>query len=164
MIYSDVLRWVKTTEHARDILSEIEILLDSLFKTDANTFEKALRSISILTSQTLKEAFQKDNISLDDKTTIKEYLVGLREQIQKLKTLKLTLAFESSEYTIDNLFNWISKNLLTGIILEIKTDKSIIGGAVIELEGKYKDYSLRKTLEEVFANKREEIMNVTKIL
>jgi F0F1-type ATP synthase delta subunit len=164
MNYSDILRWVKTTDHARDLLSEIEILLENLFKMETNAFEKALRSISILTSQTLKEAFTKDNISFEDKSMIKEYLIGLKEQLQKLKVLKLSLAFEASEYSIDYLFAWVLKNQGVGIVLDIKTDKSIIGGAIIEFNGKYKDFSLRKKLVEVFASRREEIMSNMKIL
>lgn len=160
MIYSDILSNIKTTDQARELLSEIDILLDALFKTDTNAFEKALNSISILASQTLREAFQKDNISFEDKTMIKECLIGLKEEMQKLKTLKLSLAFEVSEGSIDNLFAWVVKNIGEGCILDIKEDKKILGGTIIEFEGKYKDLSLKKTLEETFANKKEEIMNL----
>ena len=104
------------------------------------------------------EAFMKGNISFEDKTMIKEYLIGLREQLQKFKVLKLSIAFEPREFTIDNLLAWVLKNLGFGIVLDIKTDKTILAGTIIEFEGKYKDLSLKKKLEEVFASKREEII------
>jgi len=157
MIYSDILSNIKTVDQTNELGSEVDTLLDNLFKTENNAFEKTLNSISILTMQTLKEAFLKYNISFDDKTMIKEYLIGLKEQLQKLKILKLNLAFETSQNSIDNLFAWVLKNLGSGIILNINTDKSIIGGAIIEFNGRYKDLTLKKKLEEVFASKREEI-------
>ena len=159
MNYSDILRSVKTTEHARDLLSEIDILLESLFKTDSKAFEKALNSISAVSSQMLKEIFIRNYGSFENKAMIKECLIGLKEEMQKLKILKISLALEVSENLIDNLFNWVLKNLKAGIILNINTDKSIIGGAIIEFEGRYKDFSLKKALEEVFATKRAEILS-----
>ena len=159
MVYSDILRSVKTTEHARDLLSEIDILLESLFKTDSKAFEKALNSISAVSSQMLKEIFIRNYGSFENKAMIKECLIGLKEEMQKLKILKISLALEVSENLIDNLFNWVLKNLKAGIILNINTDKSIIGGAIIEFEGRYKDFSLKKALEEVFATKRAEILS-----
>lgn len=157
MVYSDILSNIKTVDEANRFASEIDTLLDALFKTQGNAFEKALNSISIPNKQTLKEAFLKDNVSFEDKTMIKEYLIGLKERVQKLRVLKLSLGFAPSEDSIDKLFTWVLKNQGVGVILDIKEDKKIIGGAIIEFEGKYKDFSLKKKLEEVFASKREEI-------
>ena len=158
MIYSDILSNIKTVDEANRFASEIDTLLDALFKTQGNAFEKALNSINAITSQMLKEALRKDNISFENKTMIKECLIGLRDQLQKLKVFKLSLAFEPSEISIDNLFNWVVKNIGEGCILDIETDKAILGGTIIVYEGKYEDLSLRKALEEVFAGKREEII------
>ncbi len=159
MIYSDLLSHIKTVDQARELTSEIDVLLDSLFKTENNAFDKALNSVSVVTSQMLKSALGglKDNINLGDKTKIQEYLIGIKEEIQKFKTLKLSLAFEPSEHTIDNLFAWVIQNLGSYVILDIDVDKKILGGAIIEYEGRYEDLSLKKRVEEVFGSKREEI-------
>lgn len=162
MIYSDILRHVKTVDQARGLSSEIDVLLDSLFKTDNKAFEKALNSISAIDAEVLKSAFGglKNNISPNNLSTIKEYLTQLKEEIQKLKILKLSLAFDPSEDTIGNLFTWVWENLGERHILDIQKDQTILGGAIIEFEGKYKDLSLKKKLDEVFATKREEITEI----
>lgn len=160
MIYSDILRQIKTIDQARSLNIEIDILIQDLFKIEDNFFEKALNSISAITSQMLRDAFLKENISFENKTMIKEYLIGLKEQLQNLKTIKLSVSFEPSLNSIDNIFSWVLKNQGTGIVLDIKTDKTILGGTTIEFEGRYKDFSLKKTLEEAFANKREEILKL----
>jgi F0F1-type ATP synthase delta subunit len=160
VIYSDILRSIKTVDQASALNIEIDILIQDLFKIEGNFFEKTLNSISNLTSQMLKDAFLKENIGLENKSMIKEYLIGLKEQLQNLKTIKLSISFEPSLNSIDNLFSWVLKNQGTGIVLDLKTDKTILGGTTIEFEGKYKDLTLKKTLEETFQSKREEIMGL----
>lgn len=167
MIYSDILGSIKTVDQARSLSSEIDVLLDSLFKTEKG-FEIGLNSISAYHSQMLKESLAGNGVAsqgvasqgeaLQAQSMIKEYLEGLKDEIQRLKTIKLTLAFEPKQPTIDNLFAWTTQNLGSGFILEIAVDKTILGGATVEFEGKYEDLSLKKKVEEVFGRKREELM------
>lgn len=164
MQYSDILRRVKTVNQARKLSSEIDVLLDDLFKTPLsganaeNGFEEGLKTIIADYSEMLKEALQKNNIQQNNQTAIKAYLKGLKEEIQKLKEIKLTFAFEPSQNSVDKFFDWVYQNLGDGIVLDISLDKSILGGTIIEYEGKYQDLSLRKKMEEVFGEKREEII------
>jgi len=160
MIYYDILRNIKTVDQAGKLSSEIDTLLDALFKTEANAFEKALNSISVIHKDQLKQTFLKNNINSENQANIKECLTSLREEVRKLKTFKLSLAFQASQNLIDNLFAWVVKNIGEGCILDIEVDKAILGGGIIVYEGKYEDLSLRKALEEVFGSKREEILDI----
>lgn len=156
MIYNDLLRHIKTVEQARNLSSEIDLLIESLFKTP-DGFEEALNSISAINAAGLREVFVKNQIDANV-PRIKEYLVVLKEGIRKLKNIKFTIAFEPKESTIDSLFAWVSQNLKVGLILDVNVDKTILGGAIIEYEGKYEDLSLRKRMEEMFENKRQDIL------
>lgn len=158
MIYSDILREIKTLDSAQELISDIDILMSSQFSAKPHAFEESLRKVSAYTSQAVTELLAKNSIDFNDKSAIKEFLNNLKDKVQKLKILKLSLAFMPSESMIDTLFSWVSKNLAQGIVLDIEEDKTIIGGANIAFEGKYKDLSVRKTLEQTFANKREEII------
>ena len=158
MIYSDILSNIKTVDEANRFASEIDTLLDALFKTQGNAFEKALNSISAIHKDQLNQTFLKNNINSENQANIKEFLTSLRVEVRKLKTLKLTLAFQASQNLIDNLFAWVVKNIGEGCILDIEIDKAILGGTIIAYEGKYEDLSLKKALEEVLENKREEIL------
>jgi len=158
MIYSDILSNIKTVDEANRFASEIDTLLDALFKTQGNAFEKALNSISAIHKDQLNQTFLKNNINSENQANIKEFLTSLRVEVRKLKTLKLSLAFQASQNLIDNLFAWVVKNIGEGCILDIEVDKAILGGTIIAYEGKYEDLSLKKALEEVLENKREEIL------
>lgn len=155
MIYSDILRSIRTIGQVERLSYEIDVLLGSLFKK--HSFDQSLKSVSSVASDEIREALVKNNIKLSDRQTIKDYLVGLRDKIHNFKTIKIFLAFQPSEVTIDNIFTFVLKNFGFGFILDIKEDRTIFGGAIISFRGKYKDYSLRKAIEEAFVNKREEI-------
>jgi F0F1-type ATP synthase delta subunit len=156
MTYSDILRDIKTIDQARELGSEIDTLLNNLFKTKKG-FEDILSLITAVGSQKIKDSLLNNKIDMSNQTATKDFLESLKHEIQKLKEINLTLAFEPNQSTIDNLFTWISQNLGDGIVLQINVDKSILGGAIIEYKGKYEDLTLRKKLEEVFGSKRGEI-------
>lgn len=160
MIYSYILRYIETLDDAEKISFEIETLLDSVFKTETQAFEKSLKSVSAKTSDAIKGILAQNDIALDNRKGIKNFLLGLKDQLHNLKVIKITLAFEPSQRTITNIFSWILGNIGFGIVLDINYDKTIIGGAVIYFEGKYKDFSLKKRLDTTFKNRREEIMDV----
>lgn len=157
MIYSDILRSIRTVDNVGQISFEIDTMLESVFKTQKKTFEKSLGSISTRTSQAITATLRKEKIDLENKTLIKDFLMGLKDQIRNLKSIEITLPFYPSEEMIENLFSWVLKNLGFGIILNIKEDREIIGGAIISFNGKYKDYSLKKKIDEAFATKKQEI-------
>lgn len=164
MIYYDILRSsITTLDQLEQISFEIDALLDSLYKTWKGSFEKSLDSISPETSQAIKATIKENKISLDNIGQLKELLTGLKEQIHKLKPIEITLAFSPPEAIIKNIFDWVIKNLGFGLILDIKIDKTILGGAIINFNGKYKDYSLKKRMDEIFAAKREEIRGIVSL-
>lgn len=160
MIYSDLLSHVRTTSEVEKLFYEIDMLIGSVFKK--TPFEESLKFVDVVTSGLIKDALFKNNIKITDKSTIKDFLVTLREKIHNLKPFKICLAFEPPQAIINTIFSWILRNLGFGYVLDVEENKGIIGGAIISFGGKYKDYSLRKTIEEAFRNKREEIRQLIK--
>ncbi|OGH14546.1 MAG: hypothetical protein A2687_00820 [Candidatus Levybacteria bacterium RIFCSPHIGHO2_01_FULL_38_26] len=155
-MYSDILGSIKTVDQAREFGSEIDILIESLFKTE-NNFESYLNQISAHNARMIREASEKNSIDTKNQSMINDYLEGVKEELRKLKTIKITIAFEPSNKSIDLIFTWVSQNLGIGHILDISVEKSILGAAIIEYEGKYEDMSLKKKLDELFERRKEEI-------
>jgi F0F1-type ATP synthase delta subunit len=71
----------------------------------------------------------------------------------KLKKLELVLAFEPDGKLVEKISRKVEEALGRGITMNIKVDKSILGGAVIFFDGRYYNGSLRKKLEEFFEEK-----------
>ena len=155
LIYYDIVKSLKTTQDAEEFLSQLDNLLAKLFKINPDSLDKSLEKIvSSKLAELLRESFKKNNINQNDHSAIESFLNSIKNQIQQLNILKLQLAFDPSDETINTVFNWVAENYGDGIILDIHRDESILGGAIIAFNGKYKDLSLRKRFENVFGNNK----------
>ncbi len=81
---------------------------------------------------------------------------ALLEEIEKhllsIPRIKMKLAFSPPEETIDRIIGWFEKNYGKKVILDLKTNPRIVGGAVLEYGGKWIDLSLEKKLNSVDFN------------
>jgi F0F1-type ATP synthase delta subunit len=79
-----------------------------------------------------------------------EFLDNFKNFLLKLPKMKLEIAFEPREVFILELDKWFKENLGKKIILDIFVNPKIVGGAKIEYQGKWKDYSLAKEIEKIY--------------
>lgn len=117
------------------MLWEIGELEKAIFKTDPNIFNETLNSKVRATTAD----FISSEIAGKDKT---EFFKGLKDQLNSLKYLELTIAFEPTLESLSRISDWARKNIAEGLCLDIKRDKRIIGGAIVSYNGRFKDYSL----------------------
>ena len=159
LIYFDLITSLKTTREVDDLSLEIDNLMFALFKSEKMSLEKALSSISSNSANRITEIFEKNNLDMIDKEQVSDFLDTLKDLIKKFKVIKLILAFDPTRETIENIAEYVSENIGIGYILDIEVLESVLAGAVVMFNGKYKDFTLRKSLEETFRDKREEIVS-----
>lgn len=158
LIYFDLITSLKTTQEVDNLSLEIDQLSSSLFDSENLSLDKALNLISTNSAKKISEIFTKNNLSRENKESIKDFLDTLASLIKKFKVIKLILSFDPTRKTIENTHAFVSQNIGTGYILDIEVLENVLAGAAIMFNGKYKDFTLRKSLEEAFANKRDEIV------
>ena len=95
----------------------------------------------------------RDNMYRSGKEPVREVLVKYKDELDKLRqaaldlpVVRLTLALTPPGNWILEIRNWVIKAVGEVVVLDIRVDKSILGGAIIENQGKYGDYSLRKII------------------
>ncbi|MDP2638460.1 MAG: hypothetical protein Q8P26_05360 [Candidatus Levybacteria bacterium] len=159
LMYYDLMTSIKTVNEANSLSSEIDTLTATLFKSENMSLSNALASINMSDAKKITEMFSKNNLDINDKETVSDILQSIKNLIKKFKIIKLILAFDPSLKTIEKIHNYVSLNIGIGYILDIELSESVLGGSVVIFNGKYNDFTLKKTLEEVFANKRKEIIN-----
>ncbi len=147
--YFDILTSLKTTLERDQLSMEIEKLLASLFYAKTS-FESALSAISLETADKILQTFRKNNLDSQNREIVRHFLLTLKDLIKKFKIIKLNIAFNPNEETVEKLNAWVVENLGMGYILDISVNSSVLGGAVIVYNGVYKDFSLVKRIEEVF--------------
>lgn len=160
LIYFDLITSLKTTLEVDNLSLEIDTLISTLFTSSKITLEKELSSISSNSAKKITEIFLKNNLDMTDKEQVRDFLDTLKNLIKKFKVIKLILAFDPTRATIENIHEFVSKNIGIGYVLDIEVSESVLAGAIVMFNGKYNDFSLRRNLEEVFANKSEEILKL----
>ncbi|MEK7573552.1 MAG: F0F1 ATP synthase subunit delta [Patescibacteria group bacterium] len=150
---------IRTVAEADNFCSEIDVILENFYKVkNKNLEEVLLTSTGTSTSTLIKKILSDNKISLADNASCEKILVQTRDEIKKMKIVKITLAIDPSSEIISHISEWINQNLEANTLLDIDKDEEILGGAVISINGRYKDFSLRKSLAEVFTKKKNELI------
>jgi len=138
--------FIKTTEDRDAILNSIDILSDSLYKTKFD-----------IRKDLTPAAYQFIQSQSGGRIT-QSFLIETKQKLHDLPVISLTLSFVPDEKIIEKLSGWIKVNVTKETILDIEVDPQILGGAVVAFNGKYLDESLRKKMEEVFSNEKQELL------
>lgn len=134
------------------------------FETVDNWLQKIINSGGVLTAASLESApwlvklFKLEKIDLKDKKnlpTANEVLAQIsayRRLVKALPRVEITTAFEPDLAFRKTLASQTAKLVKGNFILRISTDKSLIAGCILNLEGMYHDFSLRKKLTDQAEN------------
>lgn len=152
-MYSEILYLIKTGQDQDEFCQQLENLREALYKKEGE-FEKVLETV---VRKDLAREIKKVVSGQQDKIS---FLKDLEREIKKLRKLSLILSYYPSEVGIDRISEWVYQNISKDIVIDISIDKSLLGGAVIEFEGKYIDLSLKKKLDEYFLLNKQKILRL----
>src|SRR4030067_2685983 len=146
----EILETVRTVEDKRFLTEEIEELAKCLYKKDQNAFNETLEikvraRVARQIEQTLQE-FKGEKSAL---------LEEILQTLNSLRVLELTLAFEPTEVYLRNLSSWVREQVGEDVILDLKYDRNILGGAVVVFAGEERVFSIRKKLERLIEQEEE---------
>jgi F0F1-type ATP synthase delta subunit len=155
--YLDIITMLKTTQEVTNFTSEIDTLMLSFFKAENTSIKEPLNSISSESAQKIIQTFSKNNLDINNKDTINIFLKTLKGLLKKLKVIKLILAFSPNHKTIENIHNFVKETIGIGFILDIEVSEDVLGGSIVMFNGKYSDFSLKKSIEDAFDTKNKNI-------
>lgn len=140
---SNIFSIVTTRGDVEALLSDIDILIDSLYRTDEFDYDHAFKNkISAQTARFLANLSQVKDLR-------KQELENFQHQLQSAKFIKLTLVFEPTSAVAEKISGSVRKLFDPNLIVDFAIDRSIVGGAIIEYQGKYFDSSLAKKLQNI---------------
>jgi F0F1-type ATP synthase delta subunit len=137
-----------TKEDLISFLDQIEIAKSFLFQRPEISLSEKLKG-------KVSESFRKEIANLEEKekylsvAEFSEFFDLLKKNLLKIPIVKLEIAFEPRENFISEINEWFKKNLGKKVILDIFVNPKIVGGAKIEYQGKWKNYSLAKKIEKI---------------
>lgn len=156
MKYLPIFDLVTTTNDLLTLKEELELLQSSLYKSKG--FELALKtSVREKTANALRVVFTDEKISFKNTLEIKNLLEQVQKTLAHLPILRVTIAISPSENTNEKIRSFFQEKREKKFVLDVTCDPTIIGGAIISYDGKFKDYSIKKNLENYFETKKEEV-------
>lgn len=135
----------RTRSEANILLGELDVLLRSLYKTGQDNFDATLAGrVRARTANAISLAVVGANTEV--------VLKNLKNKIEALNYLGLTIAFDPNLETIGRLYLWVKQNLGDGVAIDLKIEKSILGGAIIEYKGKIRSFTILTAVDNYFLN------------
>ena len=156
-----ILQHIRTTQEADILLAKIEEMLDALYQLNQPGFTQIFAGEMPSTlSKVLQDSMHHEGITFAKSAEMKNFLTGLKQLLQTTAVLTLTISFPPSDETISVIAAKAKELYGIQTILEINVQESILGGAMIIINGKYLDYSLQTRLSNVFKNRSKDILSV----
>ncbi len=154
---TDIIDVVKTSQDRVEFLSQLDVL-SRVFYSHKKDITSALETeVSFKTREKLVWLARKNNISLDTVDIFNSFLETVKQTVVQIPEITLILAFAPTEQMISVISFWFTTSAKKAVVLDISVDKTLIGGTIIGLNGMYKDFSLKRKLQDKF--EKGEILN-----
>jgi F0F1-type ATP synthase delta subunit len=93
------------------------------------------------------EKWEKEKVISANREKQSDFFRKLEKDLQSLPKIKLEIAFSPNEDFLDKISQWLEKELRQKTILDITVNPDIVGGAVVEYQGNWRDFSLAKEID-----------------
>lgn len=137
-----ITRWdVKT------YLDHLDMLESHLFNIKVDILEKMGEYFPHDKKEKLLEAAKDSSVDVKDPQEFQGFIKDLRKEIEALPIVILRIAYEPTEKSLKILSGWFVRTYGKKVLFDLIIDRSLVGGAVIEFNGRVKDYSLKTYLK-----------------
>lgn len=156
-VTSRIMEHLSTRDDVIKLSEACDILKEALYKTGKSS---PLEKINEYIPQTFAEIM---TASLTQETQdpssveVSTLLQTIKEAIEHMKAVSVTVAIEPPKNTILRLSEWVKKTYGDQMLMEFTIDPHIIGGAIIIHNGNYLDLSLKKKLHSLFETRKSDI-------
>jgi len=153
-IFCNFAKKIVTKEDLIFFLEEINLVKGVIFKNiNIPLSKKVKRNISEDFRKELEELERKKIISKNpEKNQI--FFENLKKYLQKFPQVKIEIAFQPKKKFVNEISLWLEKEINQKIVLDLTFNPKIVGGAIIEYQGKQINFSLAKKIDELIFQKQ----------
>lgn len=149
-------------ESAKKIITKEDFLL---FIEEINLFERVIfKNTEVPLWKRVKgkvrEEFRNELQKLEKEGVISaspnqqlSFFDEFKNYLRKIPQVKLEIAFEPSEDFLLRIKKWFKEESHQEVVLDVTLNPKIVGGAIIEYQGYFRDFSLAKEIDRLFVGK-----------
>lgn len=146
--FSPFVNSIYNTDGLLRFLDEITLIQRSLFRDKGGPISLKARDFTSSGILYIFEEVEKTGLEPETDQKQMKFLKDLATFVKKLPVVKISIAFEPTNTFLMKLNSQISAAVGTKVILDVVINQYLIGGAVIEYNGKAGKYTLEGPLEE----------------
>jgi F0F1-type ATP synthase delta subunit len=140
---------IKTKDKLDKYLEQIEEATRWIYKGgNVPLSEKIKQNVGEEFRQTIAELEESGSIP-PARRAQSDFFEKLAKALESLRVVKLVLAFLPSEEFLEKMIAWLEKQTGEKAVFDISVKEEIIGGAIFEYEGEYRDYTFGSKLDSV---------------
>lgn len=140
--YAAILDKVLTAEQLKDSIQLLRDAHQGLFTPGVSPKDILETSLPYFITENIFSVAQQNNISLDDTAKVQNMLDEVRQYLEQLQVVEMSLAFVPTYRQLQKIKEWWENYTGAHTIVSIKYDEAILAGAKISFNGLYRDYSL----------------------
>jgi len=152
-VFESIAKRIITKEDLIFFLGEINLLENFIFKNlHLHLFEKAKGKVNEELRNCLQE-WEREGLIPSIPFQQLAFFEKLKKNLQELPQIRLEIAFSPSQEFLLRLREGFKKNLNQAVVLDIILNPQLVGGVIMEYQGKYINFSLAKKIDELISQK-----------
>lgn len=133
------------------LFEEINLTEKFIFKDIGIPLSEKLKGKTREEFRRLVEKLEKENSFFRSPNQQLSFFRNLKKNLKKTPQLKLELAFQPSIEFLLKIKQWFKEKNQREVILDLSVNPEVVGGAIIEYQGKYRNLSVGKKIDELFS-------------
>jgi F0F1-type ATP synthase delta subunit len=135
---------LQTKYNITEVISSLDKILSELFKKQRTTSDILDKSAPFPLSDDLRKLAKEHDANIEDQIQADKFFGDVREAIMNLPILTITTGISPTLEFIREINGWVIANINGFIAIDFVVDRSLIAGAIINFNGKSRDYSVKK--------------------
>ncbi len=144
---------------------EISLVLEQKGKTDTEKFSFLQKVVDSVHSPELhgllEDAVHRKDLRFFDEKELGDLLRYLQKQAQQFVIVKLTVAVHFKEHDVWEFAALLSKKIDRPVVVSVKVEKDLIGGAIIQFGSYLSDFSIKTQLDIFRENWHKAVVETT---
>lgn len=148
----DLSSRILTKEELIVLFEEICLVQNCIFKDTNIPLSEKLKGKTRKEFTDFLKKIEKENSDFLNPNQQCAFFEDLKKNLKKIPQLKLEVAFEPSVEFLLKIKQWFYEKNRKEIILDFLVNPGIVGGAIIEYQGKYCNFSVGKEIDELHSS------------
>lgn len=148
-ILEDLIQKIRTKEELIFFLEEMDRVRELIFKDKELSLSQKVEGKVSEEFKELIERLEKEGAISKSREQQSAFFEELEKNLKSLPEIKLEIAFLPSENFLERISQWLEKELGQKVILNLTTNPKVVGGAIIEYRGRWRDFSLAKAIDKL---------------